>query len=197
MTQPDFRAELQALLNAAFDEVIEVNDGERYDAAINRARTVLSAAPQQPSDEWIEWLREDHAISKDEAADFANAVRKAVRLYGNQAAPVPVAVAISEEVAELGAWLRANSSGVYRPARRAADLLEQLARYGGQAAPVPVAERPWERDGWCDEQGRCWWGAPRSGPADAGWIHRTPAERLSHQTHSLPHYALPLPEASK
>lgn len=51
-----------------------------------------SAAPQQgPSDEWIEWLREDHAISKDDAADFANAVRKAVSCYGSQPAPVAVA----------------------------------------------------------------------------------------------------------
>jgi hypothetical protein len=31
------------------------------------------------------------------------------------------------EVAELVKWLRANSSGIYRPAARAADLLERLA----------------------------------------------------------------------
>lgn len=34
---------------------------------------------------------------------------------------------------------------------RAADLLEQR-----HPAPVPVSERPWEREGWCDVDGRCW-----------------------------------------
>jgi hypothetical protein len=32
-----------------------------------------------------------------------------------------------------------------------------LARYGSAPRPIPVAERPWERDGWCDHWGLCWW----------------------------------------
>jgi hypothetical protein len=32
-----------------------------------------------------------------------------------------------------------------------------LARYSRPTIQtVPVGERPWERTGWCDEQGRCW-----------------------------------------
>jgi hypothetical protein len=101
------------------------------------------------------------------------------------------------EVAELVAWLRTYASGEFGPSSdhpdagmltRAADLLEQR-----RPAPVPVSERPWERDGWCDEAGRCWFGAPQDGAADAGWILRKPSERLSHQTVSLPARALPLP----
>ena len=70
-----------------------------------------------------------------------------------------------------------------------------LARWGRPAIePVPVAERPWEREGWCDADGRCWFGAPPDGAADAGWILRKPSERLSHQTASLPHHALPVPQ---
>jgi hypothetical protein len=70
-----------------------------------------------------------------------------------------------------------------------------LARWGRPAIePVPVSERPWEREGWCDADGRCWFGAPPDGAADAGWILRKPSERLSHQTASLPHHALPVPQ---
>lgn len=67
--------------------------------------------------------------------------------------------------------------------------VEQFKR----AQPVPVSEHPWERTGWCDEYGRCWFGAPRDGAVDAGWCLRKPSERLSHQTASLPAHALPPP----
>jgi hypothetical protein len=94
------------------------------------------------------------------------------------------------EVAELVEWI--HRQAVHGPDadewRRAAELLAQ--RY---PEPVPVGEEPWEREGWCDELGRCWFGAPQDGAADAGWILRKPSERLSHQTVSLPAHALPLP----
>jgi hypothetical protein len=39
--------------------------------------------------------------------------------------------------------------------------LAVLARWGRPAVtPIPVSERPWEREGWCDAQGRCWVGEP-------------------------------------
>jgi hypothetical protein len=70
-----------------------------------------------------------------------------------------------------------------------------LTRFGRPAIEsVPVAERPWEREGWCDADEKCWFGAPPDGAADAGWILRKPSERLSHQTVSLPHWALPVPQ---
>lgn len=76
-----------------------------------------------------------------------------------------------------------------------------LIRYGAQAVPVPVAERPWEREGWCDSKGRCWlcqgprqgleaptWRLVRHG--EGGWdFTRYPRAIF------LPHWALPLPEA--
>ena len=37
------------------------------------------------------------------------------------------------------------------------------------AQPVAVSEHPWERDGWCDEQGRCWWTANKPGPLPPSW----------------------------
>jgi hypothetical protein len=77
---------------------------------------------------------------------------------------------------------------------RAAALLKQqdaeLAALRGM--PVPVSERPWERKGWCDAEGRCWLGSPGNRLNDHGWVYRKPCELL-HQTVSLPHDALPLP----
>jgi len=78
--------------------------------------------------------------------------------------------------------------------RRAAALLKQqdaeLAALRGM--PVAVSERPWERKGWCDAEGRCWLGSPGNRLNDHGWVYRKPCELL-HQTVSLPHDALPLP----
>lgn len=71
---------------------------------------------------------------------------------------------------------------------RAAALLREA-----RPQPVPVADRPWKRPGWCDAEGRCWFGAPVAGAADAGWILRKPPLRISHQTASLPHWAIPQP----
>jgi hypothetical protein len=54
--------------------------------------------------------------------------------------------------------------------------------------PVPVAERPWEREGWCDARGWCWYWHP----GEECW-EMAPVGTLDEWTHSLPHHALPLP----
>jgi hypothetical protein len=68
--------------------------------------------------------------------------------------------------------------------------------------PVPVAERPWEREGWCDAEGRCWLHRPAEIPCRLAngtlyrWVLDTPCrdeEEPVHDTHSLPHHALPIP----
>jgi hypothetical protein len=100
------------------------------------------------------------------------------------------------EVAEMVTWLGNHADdweemGLQNWADKCIRIRDLLAqRY---PTPVPVAERPWERDGWCDAEGRCWLGAPQDGAADSGWILRKPSERLSYQTVSLPAHALPLP----
>jgi hypothetical protein len=72
--------------------------------------------------------------------------------------------------------------------------------------PVPVAERPWEREGWCDAEGQCWWFRPadfdEDDPALAWYLDGSPAPetcweiRFYGYTHCLPHHALPTPEAT-
>ena len=65
-----------------------------------------------------------------------------------------------------------------------------LARWGRPAIePVPVAERPWEREGWCDAEGRCYgW------DGDYWWMVGNPGWANETITHWLPHWALPVPQ---
>lgn len=102
------------------------------------------------------------------------------------------------EVQELVKWLRelgAKRGGVFDVSTfcanltRAAELLSQR-----HPQPVPVSERPWEREGWCDEQGRCW----LCGKVEGDWRFLSPTNSgLPHLkygfTHCLPAHALPLP----
>lgn len=63
-----------------------------------------------------------------------------------------------------------------------------LARWGHPTTqPTSVSERPWERDGWCDAQGTCWMWHP------VNFHYCLCRPDPSVHTHSLPHWALPLP----
>ena len=106
------------------------------------------------------------------------------------------------EVAELVEWLENHADdwkemGLQNWADkyiRIRDLLAQ--RY---PAPVPVSERPWERDGWCDAEGRCWWGWTFDEFCSCDWRYYTRAEIEEFcfpdamPQASLPAHALPLP----
>jgi hypothetical protein len=74
---------------------------------------------------------------------------------------------------------------------------ELLARYGTiHPRPIPVAQRPWEREGWCDEHGRFWAGwtdFPSAGTV-AGWTLCRADQVDGDDTHALPAAAIPLPE---
>ena len=73
------------------------------------------------------------------------------------------------------------------------------ARWGRPAVePKPVSERPWEREGWCDAEWRCWWGRPSGELCNSDWFLATRTEvkefcDLCSPTVSLPYYALPVP----
>ena len=55
---------------------------------------------------------------------------------------------------------------------------------------VPVSERPWEREGWCDSEGRCWIHCP--GQSWDTWVLMVPQNAID-GAHCLPATALPLP----
>lgn len=68
-----------------------------------------------------------------------------------------------------------------------------LTRWGRPAVePVPVAERPWEREGWCDKEGMCWMGDAEGCGFVPRWRLCKPSD--SCLAWSLPHWALPVPQ---
>ena len=70
-----------------------------------------------------------------------------------------------------------------------------LARWGRPTVePVPLSERPWEREGWCDPIGKCWWWNPATTALGTPWWSYEPWEWMEDAAYSLPHWALPVPE---
>jgi hypothetical protein len=71
-------------------------------------------------------------------------------------------------------------------------LLRAIAHFGRPTIqPVPVSERPWEREGWCDAEGRCYgW------DGDYWWMVGNPGAANETITHCLPANALPTPDTT-
>jgi len=68
--------------------------------------------------------------------------------------------------------------------------------------PVAVSEWPWERHGWSDQDGRCWiFLNPDNGWTIPRWILSRPMDYdfsvSTNMAYSLPHYAIPLPQAGE
>ena len=59
--------------------------------------------------------------------------------------------------------------------------------------PVAVSERPWEREGWCDDEGRCWWTANKPVPLPPSWWMVSIPQSCTDGI-MLPFNALPLPQ---
>jgi hypothetical protein len=59
--------------------------------------------------------------------------------------------------------------------------------------PISVAERPWEREGWCDEQGLCWWLASE----DPCWVFDDATTCRHWADFVLPANAIPAPRRGK
>jgi hypothetical protein len=140
--------------------------------------------------------------------EILGVLRKAIKSTGQ---PAP---ATDGEREELAADLRecaascvlAEKHNWANHMRRAAALLRQSA-----PAPVPVAERPWEREGWCDAEGRCWLLATEDeypqwrlhsveGHQPGGSMIWVPVDSTTgamvdtfYASHCLPHWAIPQP----
>jgi hypothetical protein len=68
----------------------------------------------------------------------------------------------------------------------------QLSAPAPAVVPVAVSERPWEKGGWTDLDGECWW-CPPDGPAY--WSMANPA--MVYGGWLLPAHALPVPQAGE
>ena len=126
----------------------------------------------------------------------ADACATAIRARATLAQPEPEGV--TDEEIEREALKNADSDDEYRAFKSGAFFVqERISRPAIE--PVSVAERPWEREGWCDAEGFCWEGS--------GWTYDdanevegyaiwalVPANKTKGDF-SLPHHALPVPGA--
>ena len=166
------------------------------DAALERARELLAEPEAEgPSASDVTELFYRH-MGEGSEVGFENAIAEALARYGRPAAPP---VPEPGEVAGIAEWLRANALTVQKasgnPANGAKQRMNHAAELLSQRhpTPVPVGERPWERQGWCDKDGRCWFGW--ADEPDASWSFCKPSERDT-ATVSLPANALPTPEVT-
>jgi len=133
---------------------------------------------------------ERSGIATDE---YEPETESAVEAYGSEL--IAYARAVLARWGNLKASLTSSPPADGEVAERAAELLQRQA-----LVPVSVSERPWEREGWCDSQGRCWLGSDSVVPDVSAWIYGPAvwAERFP-DIHRLllPAHALPLPEVSE
>ena len=111
---------------------------------------------------------------------------------------------IDEEAAAVIPWLldaagQAANSGAPYAAGKLTLAAQLLGERRPAIKPVPVRERPWEREGWCDAEGRCWWGRIEGNPANPEWFLAGLPEieefyEIGDWVVLLPHHALPVPQ---
>lgn len=138
----------------------------------------------------LQELCEAEGVDVRIGAPLLKRAREAWEAWGATQPPAPAPAADGERE-ELAQWLDRFHEYAYELGRpdwghmttRAAALLRQPA-----PAPVAVSERPWEREGWCDAEGECWWRGRRD---PAWWTAADP--RMVHDGWLLPHWAIPRP----
>jgi hypothetical protein len=148
----------------------------------------------------LQELCEAEGVDVRIGAPLLKRARQAWREAAQPPAPPP-APASDGEREELVRWLyrladerSCNRRRGIRPhpsaLTRAATLLRQPAP---AAVPVAVAERPWERERWCDDEGQCWMGDPGGSGFIPSWRLCRP-EDAPNMTASLPHWAISIPQ---
>ena len=148
-------------------------------------------APAGEVAELVEWLR-DHAYVLNPSAE--RKARRICDLLERLASPACLVLDPSPEVL---AALKAAGPGRIELLPEDAQVIEPTERtiLVPVPVPVPVSERPWDREGWCDEQGQCWMGDPGGGGFIPSWRLCRPEDAPNMKV-SLPFNALPLPSSS-
>lgn len=159
--------------------------------------TMWRLVPAAPSDEDLREAYDNVCWGEMDVDNFIKAYRSVL------AEPV---VAPSDE--ELEDFALQYGGGYYNcDCKEEVDILTRehvsnyravIARWGSTPTPVPVAERPWEWDGWCDADGRCWWGRASTEYMNHDWVMATRADIEEFCDDCppdvvLPAHALPLP----
>ncbi len=213
----DFRALCAAMSSwwglLALPEWARPQDQAEFDELGRQARAALAAEPAEPAGEvpserdvaeWINSLPLWHGASRDELSGI---VLRALARWGRPATPPAPEVG---EVGEVAAWLENHAAHLRKMQEigawpetelqemldRAATLLQQQAAPAPEVVPVAVSERPWERPGWLDREGRCWFLSSRF----STWSLDSPPVALTRgigRCLSLPVHAIPLPQAGE
>ena len=185
------------------------------------AKQIYKAMRFERLDSTPEWDDLGNSLAQSEARFTARAVVNgwgraellAAKLGVDLSRPATPPAPEPGEVGELVEFLTptreqagAISLDAFLKLRRAATLLQQhesalaalvqLLAEPAKALVVPVNEQPWNRPGWCDAEGRCWFCNSYS---MGRWNYDTPPDpaqdwgRLGTVTHSAPHWAIPRP----
>ena len=216
----DYRTELQRLVKA-YDEHGGRWPDHHVQALFQAAEAARTALAQPEPEgvgeaaELVEWLykssREWRDLGEyDEGAKCHRAADTLTRYARPTTEPVPVAEDVPhEEILRLaaeeigyeftGQWFLTGGKELTletNPLELLNFAHAILARWGRPTIePVPVAERPWEREGWCDAEQACW----AIGHRDRWERVYVPGRDWSNPTytHLLPHHALPVPGAEE
>ena len=201
----EFRAMCAELLVLAEESISYRAQVSEAVNLIDRARALLAQpVAEGPTDEEVDaWADQQEFIRGHgdhpcgfwiDDGDAGALVRAALARYGRPTPQPPAAGEVAAALIELRSTIMGlGQMGMYVAAQRvsrAADLLQHQ-----HPQPVAVSERPWEREGWRDEQGRCWIFMPDIG-TDPSWRLTDPRDTGPYHTHSLPANALPTPEAN-
>ena len=211
----DFRALCAELLQLEQEQPAEYTDWKRrYNAAIARVRAAL-AHPEPAPTAWMyqiepdfdgkHWHENWKTTLDEKLARYMAGKKEPIPLWCSPTSPPEPVAPTDEQTFELAddlGIIRGHGGDLHVSLLDLTPFAESLlTRYARPAIePVPVSERPWEREGWCDAEGMCWWGHPSDDQTNAGWVPGTWEDvemvGLDSFTISLPHHALPAPNAT-
>jgi len=216
MTTPNIRTALKRLveLDKRIEDVIPGIEIDNWTDAMDAARAALTPDDMpQPGDvaELVGWLNQVAQYLVDNGVTGAPHVRGAAILLERQEADLATlndddwAKAMTNLVDQIGGdgpslWEWGASiptpKKVVEYLREHIDYLEYLGRVQGaltalKVDPVAESERPWKREGWCNEKGDFWAeGINTEGIAE--WKQANRNCLGSWMVRCLPHNAIPI-----
>ena len=198
----DYRAELRLLVEAA-ESFTEPALGHHrpWAKAMDRARATLAEGDgvgASDGDAHELWALAQLAPGEG-ITDGVDRITQFLARYATHPRPIPVAElqALLSPGYELGDGSMDGAQIVdcewWHP-EMGCDSLQfavDNCRAIAHPRPIPVAERPWERPGFCDAEGKCWWGRPSEELCNSDWFLATRAEVEEFCSDCLPIVCLP------
>ena len=150
------------------------------DPLLQRARASLADEPPEPA-----------PPADGEVAELVSAVHAAYAAYGW--VEEKQFIRFFDEVSRLASVIEEGCDCSVDGPINWQDEIELMCQ---RLKPVPVSERPWEREGWCDVEGR-FWAEHISRSGVASWRCAAASDLGGWAVRCLPAHALPLPEVGE